>query len=85
MQTGLVWGGRRAMVRRTEAETEIKTGVSVADAIADENSRHALDMAQMLSDQLRAAEDRVAELETELTASRERAGRTMAPSHRWRD
>ena len=47
--------------------------VAQAAGIADDNSRHALGMAQKLSDQLRAAEDRVAELETELTASRERA------------
>ena len=40
--------------------------VAQAAGIADENSRHALDMAQKLSDQLRAAEDRVAELEAEL-------------------
>ena len=45
-----------------------------ADA-ADENSRHALEMAQKLSDQLRAAEDRVAELEAEVAACQERAER----------
>ena len=34
-----------------------------AAGIAEENSRHALDMAQKLSHQLRAAKDRIAELE----------------------
>jgi hypothetical protein len=49
--------------------------VAQAAGIADENSRHALGMAQKLSDQLRAAEAQVAELEAELNASRERADR----------
>jgi hypothetical protein len=49
--------------------------VQRAAGVADENSRHALGMAQKLSDQLRAAEDRIAELETEVTAiSKERTG-----------
>ena len=56
--------------------------VAQAAGIADENSRHALGMAQKLSDQLREAEDRVAELETELTASRERADRAEQWLHR---
>jgi hypothetical protein len=49
--------------------------VAQAAGVADENSRQALGMAQKLSDQLRAAEDRVAELESELAASQERAER----------
>jgi hypothetical protein len=56
--------------------------VAQAAGMADENSRHALGMAQKLSDQLREAEDRVAELETELTASRERADRAEQWLHR---
>jgi CRP-like cAMP-binding protein len=56
--------------------------VSRAADIADENSRHALDMAQKLSDQLRAAEDRIAELEIELTATRERCDRAEQWLHR---
>ena len=52
-----------------------------ADA-ADENSRHALETAQKLSDQLRAAEDRVAELEEEVSACRERAERAEQWLHR---
>ena len=38
-----------------------------AAGVAEENSRHALDMAQKLSHQLRAAENRIAELEAELS------------------
>src|ERR1700683_4638719 len=56
--------------------------VAQAAGMADENSRHALGMAQKLSDQLREAEDRVAELVTELTASRERADRAEQWLHR---
>jgi hypothetical protein len=43
--------------------------------VAEENSRHALETAQKLSHQLRAAEDRMAELEAEVTAYQERANR----------
>ena len=56
--------------------------VERAAGIADENSRHALEMAQKLSHQLRAAEDRVAELEAEVTACRERADRAEQWLHR---
>ena len=49
--------------------------VRKAAGIAEENSRHALDMAQKLSHQLRASEDRIAELEAEVAAYRERAER----------
>ena len=34
--------------------------------VAEDNSRHALEMAQALSQQLRAAEERIAKLETEI-------------------
>jgi hypothetical protein len=50
--------------------------------VADENSRHAVDMAQKRSDQLRAAEDRIAELEVEVTAYQERAERAERWLHR---
>jgi hypothetical protein len=56
--------------------------VQRAAGVADENSRHALGMAQKLSDQLRAAEVRVAELEEELTAYQERAERAEQWLHR---
>ena len=56
--------------------------VAQAAGRADENSRHALGTAQQLSDQLRAAEDRVAELESELAAYQERAERAEQWLHR---
>ena len=42
---------------------------------ADQHSRHAVDVAQKLSHELRAAEDRIANLEADLAASREQAER----------
>jgi hypothetical protein len=56
--------------------------VAQAAGVADENSRHALGMAQKLSDQLRAAEDRAAALEVELAAYQERAERAEQWLHR---
>jgi hypothetical protein len=53
-----------------------------AAGVAEENSRHALDMAQKLSYQLRAAEDRIAGLEAEVTAHQERADRAAQWLHR---
>jgi hypothetical protein len=53
-----------------------------AAGVAEENSRHALETAQKLSHQLRAAEDRIAELETEVTAYRDRAERAEQWLHR---
>jgi hypothetical protein len=43
--------------------------------VADQNSKHAIDTAQRLSHQLRAAEDRIAELEAEVEAYRQQAER----------
>ena len=43
--------------------------------VAEENSRHALEAAQRVSHQLRAAEDRIAELEADVEAYRDRAER----------
>jgi CRP-like cAMP-binding protein len=45
-----------------------------ADA-ADQNSRQALEMAQTLSQQLRAARDRIAQLEGDVATYRDRAER----------
>jgi len=53
-----------------------------AAGVAEENSRHALNTAQKLSDQLHAAEDRIAELEAEVTAYRDRAERAEQWLHR---
>jgi predicted nucleic acid-binding Zn-ribbon protein len=46
-----------------------------AARIAEQNNRQAIDTAQQLSHQLRAAEQRIAELETEVDAYREKAER----------
>ena len=56
--------------------------VQNAAGVAEENSRRALSTAQKLSHQLRAAEDRIAELEAELTACQERADRAEQWLHR---
>ena len=53
-----------------------------AAGVAEENSRHALEMAQKFSHQLRAAEDRIAELEAEIETYRERADRAEQWLHR---
>ena len=50
-----------------------------AAGVAEENSRHALDIAQKLSHQLRAAEDRIAELEAEVELYRD----TADPAEQW--
>ena len=53
-----------------------------AAGFAEENSRHALEMAQKLSHQLQAAEARVAELEAEVDSYREKADRAEQWLHR---
>jgi hypothetical protein len=53
-----------------------------AAGVAEENGRHALDMAQKLSHQLRAAEHRIAELEAEVEAYRDRAERAEQWLHK---
>jgi hypothetical protein len=50
--------------------------------LAEANSQHALDMAQKLSHQLRAAEARIAELEAEGQSYQERAERAEQWLHR---
>ena len=56
--------------------------VQNAAGVSEENSRSALSTAQELSHQLRAAEDRIAELEAELTTYQERADRAEQWLHR---
>ena len=46
-----------------------------AAGVAEENSRHAIETAQRLAHQLRAAENRIAELEGEVAAYQEQAER----------
>ena len=53
-----------------------------AAGVAEQNSSRALSTAQRLSDQLRAAEDRIAELETESAIYRERADRAEQWLHK---
>src|SRR5271169_2970114 len=53
-----------------------------AAGVAEANSQHALDMAQKLSHQLRAAEDRMAELDAEVRMYQERAERAEQWLHK---
>ena len=50
--------------------------------VAEQNSRHAIDTAQRLSHQLRAAEGRIAELEAEVEAYRQQADRAEQWLHK---
>ena len=50
-----------------------------AAGVAEANSQHALEMVQKLSHQLRAAEDRIAELEAEVQLYQEKSDR----AERW--
>jgi hypothetical protein len=56
--------------------------VERAAGVAEENSRHALDIVQKLSHQLRAAENRIADLQAEVAAYQERADRAEQWLHR---
>ena len=53
-----------------------------AAGVAEANSQHAMEMAQKLSHQLRAAEDRIAELEAEVGMFGEKADRAEQWLHR---
>ena len=53
-----------------------------AAGVAEENNRHALEMAQKLSHQLRAAEDRIAQLEADVAAYQDRAERAEQWLHK---
>jgi len=53
-----------------------------AAGVAEENSRHAFDMAQRISEQLRAAEDRIADLEADVAAHQDRAERAEQWLHK---
>ncbi len=56
--------------------------LSKAADVAEQNSRHAIDTAQKLAHQLRAAEDRISELEAEVAVYQERAERAEQWLHR---
>jgi hypothetical protein len=53
-----------------------------AAGVAEANSQHALEMAQKLSHQLRAAEDRIAELEAEVGIYQDKADRAEQWLHK---
>jgi hypothetical protein len=53
-----------------------------AAGVAEANSQHALEMAQKLSHQLRAAEDRIAELEAEVGIYQDKAERAEQWLHK---
>jgi chromosome segregation ATPase len=88
MSPEVIQFGRSAQDGRAEHSQLDKAGQTILELLskaadaADENSRHALEMAQKLSDQLRAAEDRIADLEAEVTAYQERAERAEQWLHR---
>jgi hypothetical protein len=63
-----------ALPKRAAGETILQL-IHRAAGVAEENSRHAVEIAQKLSHQLRASEDRIAELEAEAATYRERAER----------
>jgi len=56
--------------------------LSKAAGVAEENSRHAIELAQGLSHKLRAAEARIAELEAQAAAYQELAERAEQWLHR---
>jgi hypothetical protein len=62
-------------------QTILQLVQKAADA-SEQNSRYALDRAKKLSHELRASEDRIAELEADVTAYRERAERAEQWLHR---
>jgi len=78
----------RAAAPSDEADQLDKAGQIIltllhkAAGVAEENSRHALDTAQKLSHQLRAAEDRLAELEAEVELYRDKADRAEQWLHK---
>src|SRR5271156_162993 len=69
-------GGSNQAAQLDNAGQAIMSLLHKAAGVAEANSQHALDMAQKLSHQLRAAEDRIAELEGEARTYKERADRS---------
>jgi hypothetical protein len=80
--------GRSAQGTRDDNNQLDKAGQTILDLlskaadVAEQNSRHAIDTAQRLSHQLRAAEDRIAELEAEVGAYRQQADRAEQWLHK---
>jgi len=71
-----------ALTARTNSTKQVNLSSVCSTGVAEESSRHALDMAQKLSHQLRAAERRIAELEAEIAAYRNRAERAEQWLHK---
>jgi CRP-like cAMP-binding protein len=72
---------RKGSAARDAGDPVEITGQSILDLLnqavdaADENTKHALDIAHKLSRELRAAEDRISQLEADLRHYRDRAER----------
>jgi hypothetical protein len=72
------WSAQGARDDNTQLDRAGHTILQLLNKAADgaeQNSRHAIDTAQRLSHHLRAAEDRIAELEAEVEAYRQQAER----------
>jgi ElaB/YqjD/DUF883 family membrane-anchored ribosome-binding protein len=65
-----------------KAGSSILTLLHKAADVADDNTRHARDMAQKLSHQLRAAQQRISELEAEVASSQDQAERAEQWLHK---
>jgi hypothetical protein len=74
--------GARDGTQLDKAGQTILQLLNKAADVAEQNSRHAIDMAQRLAHQLRAAEDRIAELEAEVEAYRQQAERAEQWLHK---
>ncbi len=75
-------GARDDNTQLDKAGQTILQLLNKAADVAEQNSRHAIDTAQRLSHQLRAAEDRIAELEAEVEAYRQQAERAEQWLHK---
>jgi hypothetical protein len=75
-------GARDENTQLDRAGETILQLLSKAADVAEQNSRHAIDTAQRLSHQLRAAEDRIAELEAEVEAYQQQAERAEQWLHK---
>jgi hypothetical protein len=75
-------GGSNEAAQLDNAGQAIMRLLHKAAGVAEANSQHALDMATKLSHQLRAAEDRIAELEADAQSCQERAERAEQWLHK---
>ena len=75
-------GGANEAAQLDAAGQAIMRLLHKAAGVAEANSQQALDMAQKLSHQLRAAEDRIAELEADVQTYQERADRAEQWLHK---